>query len=65
MIKINKVTSAKSVKLLIFIIEHVMNSLPYATEREASYCLAIFLSEIMNVIVNWNDQLKLKQVISK
>lgn len=39
-----------------------MNYIPYATEREASYCLAIFLSEILNILTNWNDSTKLKQV---
>lgn len=63
-IKTNKLSSGKSIKLLIFIIEHVMNYIPYATEREASYCLAIFLSEILNILTNWNDPTKLKQVKS-
>jgi hypothetical protein len=61
-IKVNKLSSGKSIKLLIYIIEHVMNYLPYSTEREAAYCLAIFLSEILSTIANWNDAAKLKQV---
>jgi hypothetical protein len=61
-IKFNKLSSGKSIKLLIYIIEHVMNYLPYSTEREAAYCLAIFLSEILSIVSNWNDSQKLKQV---
>lgn len=39
-----------------------MNYLPYATEREASNCLAVFLSEILGIFTNWNDPIKLQQV---
>ena len=39
-----------------------MNYLPYATEREATKCLAIFLSEILGIFINWNDSTKLQQV---
>lgn len=61
-IKANKLSSSKSIKLLTFIIEYVMNYLPYATEREATKCLAIFLSEILGIFINWNDSTKLQQV---
>ncbi len=39
-----------------------MNYLPYATEREASNCLAVFLSQILGIFTNWNDCTKLQQV---
>lgn len=55
-IKINKLTGGKTIKLLIYIVEHVMNYLSYSTERESAYSLAIFLSEMLNLISNWNDQ---------
>lgn len=47
--------------MLTFIIELVMNYLPFSTKREAQNCLATFLSEILGIFTNWNDPVKLNQ----
>jgi hypothetical protein len=44
MIRANKMPAAKSIRLVMFIIEYVMNYLPLTTHREASSCLSVFLS---------------------
>jgi hypothetical protein len=61
LIKANKMSSSKSIKMLTYVIEFVMNYLPYSTKREAQNCLATFLSEILGIFINWNEPAKLKQ----
>ena len=61
-IKYNKLGTTKTMKLITYITEYVMNYMPYATRRESSFCLAIFLSEILGIFINWNDSSKLLQV---
>lgn len=63
MIKANKMPATKSIRLITLIIEYVMNYLPFATHREASNCLSVFLSEILVIFINWSDPVKLKQVL--
>ncbi len=62
MIKANKMPATKSIRLVTYIIEFVMNYLPYTTHREASNCLSVFLAEILAIFQNWSDSAKLKQV---
>ena len=62
MIKANRMTSTKTIKLLTFLIEYVMVYLPYTTQREANTCLSVFLSEVLGIFNHWNDPIKLKQV---
>lgn len=61
-IKCNKLSSSKSIKLLTYITGYVMHYIPFATKRESSFCLAIFLSEILGIFSNWDDSTKLRQV---
>lgn len=44
MIRANKMSASKSIRLVTFIIEYVMNYLPYTTHREANTCLSVFLA---------------------
>ena len=62
MIKANNMPATKSIRLINFIIEYVMNYLPFTTHREANSCISVFLSEILSIFINWNDSVKLKQV---
>lgn len=62
LIRANNMPATKSIRLVTFVIEYVMNYLPYTTHREANACLSVFLSEILTVFINWNDPIKLKQV---
>ena len=62
MVKANKMPATKSIRLVTYIIEFVMNYLPYTTHREASNCLSVFLAEILAIFQNWSDSVKLKQV---
>jgi hypothetical protein len=62
MIKANKMPGTKSIRLLTFLMEYIMNYLPFTTHREASNCLSVFLAEILSIFTNWSDSAKLKQV---
>jgi hypothetical protein len=44
MIKANKMPATKIMRLMTYIIEFVMNYLPFTTHREANHCLSLFLA---------------------
>ena len=62
LIKANKMSSTKSIRLITFIIEYVMVYLPYTTFREADSCISVFLSEILSIFNQWPSPAQLKQV---